>query len=351
MNSKTLSNYIINRVSDFAKDKKKNWWIGIYEDIATKWFCIKNPKLGRLCIDEKDIQWQVYTILSNSDTWELIAMYPGVKSKEVIDFLCKHLDIERRHNIEEISADMSPTIEAIIDWVFPNAELVSDRFHVMKNLLEDVWAIRTRIKTAIKNRINNEAKIYEKTKKSREYGKSKNQKTSEKQSIWRPKQNRYKPPKHTNWETDIDLITRIVRQIRKRKVDWNTNQDTRREIAKEIPELADLVEGYDYLHKLRDIYDDRTNTVEVWRQKIEWRILEWSKIRNKIVEVDNVISTIEDRFESICNYFISRHTNWFAEWLNSRIQKMISMSRWFINKDYMIYRILKLCSTNKSHLV
>jgi transposase len=65
-----------------------------------------------------------------------------------------------RESIKEVATDMSPTIEAIVTALFPNAELVTDRFHVMKNLLEDLWAIKSKAKTEIKKRIFDEEKKY-----------------------------------------------------------------------------------------------------------------------------------------------------------------------------------------------
>jgi len=47
--------------------------------------------------------------------------------------------------------------------------------------------------------------------------------------------------RNVNGETDIDLVTRLTWQIRKRKNDRNNNQTQRREIAKNIPELSDLI--------------------------------------------------------------------------------------------------------------
>ncbi len=54
---------------------------------------------------------------------------------------------------------MSPTIESIVEKLFPNAKIVTDRFHVMKKLLEDVRAVRSRAKTMIKKRVLNEEKM------------------------------------------------------------------------------------------------------------------------------------------------------------------------------------------------
>jgi transposase len=46
--------------------------------------------------------------------------------------------------------DMANTMKKIIQMVFPNAVQIIDRFHVMKNVLEDMNALITRIKTDIK---------------------------------------------------------------------------------------------------------------------------------------------------------------------------------------------------------
>jgi transposase len=51
---------------------------------------------------------------------------------------------------------------------------------------------------------------------------------------------------------------------------------------------------------------------------------------------------IKNHFDRILNYFDGRLTNGYAEWLNSRIQRVISNSRWFTDHDYMIYRIIKI---------
>jgi transposase len=93
---------------------------------------------GRLCIDEKDIQGQVYTILSNSETSQIVGLVPETKASAVVKFFKENISASERATVREISADMSPTIEKIITDLFPNAIVVTDRFHVMKNLLGDI---------------------------------------------------------------------------------------------------------------------------------------------------------------------------------------------------------------------
>jgi transposase len=60
-----------------------------------------------------------------------------------------------RNKVKEVVTDMSPSMESIVRKCFPNAIITTDRFHVMKNVLEDLLAVRTRCKTAIKTRILN----------------------------------------------------------------------------------------------------------------------------------------------------------------------------------------------------
>jgi transposase len=55
------------------------------------------------------------------------------------------------YRVEQICTDMSPTMECICNALFTKAQLVTDRFHVMKNLLEDVGSVRIAIKATIKN--------------------------------------------------------------------------------------------------------------------------------------------------------------------------------------------------------
>jgi transposase len=45
---------------------------------------------------------------------------------------------------------MSNAMEKIVENVFPNAKKVTDRFHVMKNIQEDMIALKVTLKTMIK---------------------------------------------------------------------------------------------------------------------------------------------------------------------------------------------------------
>lgn len=136
-----------------------------------------------------------------------------------------------REKVLEIVTDMSPSMESIVKIAFPKAILTTDRFHVMKMILDDLNAIRMRAKTAMKK--------------------------TEQEAIKQAKidKSKYTIFRYANGETEVEIVTRIKWQICRRMCDWNSNQQQRWLIAQSITELSELVIGYKLVCKLRDIYD------------------------------------------------------------------------------------------------
>jgi transposase len=320
INSKTITWYI---KKNYEKEKLI-WWIKIWEIIIpiekiseNGYF---NPKKlwKRLNIDEKNIWNQVYTIYSNPDLWEkwLVWIFPWVKAQDIINFTNKFCKKKDKLVVKEISMDMANSMAKIIKMVFPAAVQIVDRFHVMKNVLEDMNALITKNKTEIK-------KIYL---------------TEQEQA----KIDR-RPPKHQrywNWETWKDIITKCRHQFVKRRENWNINQINRWESMELIPMFADIVAMYKKIEEIFNIYDFSTCKKTARKRFERW----FSSLSNLdfITELQNTWRMIKYHFDRILNYFRTRLTNWYAEWLNSRIQRVISNSRWFKNSDYMIYRIIKI---------
>jgi len=318
INRSSLSHYYIDITSDFAKDKKVNWGKGIYENIAEVWR-VDEKNIGEVMnLDEKNIQkGEVYTILSNPKTDKLTTILPWTKADVISTNIKYSMSDEARGKVKEVVTDMSSSMESIVKQCFPKAIITTDRFHVMKNVLEDLLAVRTRTKTEIKARILNEKE--------------------EAKKEWK----KYKQHRYLNGETDIEVVTRLIHQLRKRKTDWSPNQITRRKVAQWIEELEEVIQCYNHVRILREIYDSRACKT-IATEEFKWWISKGRKLWKKILEVKNMTRMINNRLDSITNYFISRSTNWYAEWLNSRIQRLISYARWFRNMNYTIFRIIKL---------
>lgn len=90
-------------------------------------------------------QGELYTIVTNKSAHggkgALIAMIKGTKSEEVVHYMSK-LPRSLRLKVKEITIDLSPTMKLIAKRTFPNATIVSDRFHVQKLMNEAISDLR-----------------------------------------------------------------------------------------------------------------------------------------------------------------------------------------------------------------
>ena len=71
----------------------------------------------------------------------MVAMIKGTRSEEVIYYLQK-LPRSKRLQVKEITLDLFPTMRLIAKRCFPNATIVSDRFHVHRLMNEAVNDLR-----------------------------------------------------------------------------------------------------------------------------------------------------------------------------------------------------------------
>jgi len=314
INEKTLSNYFMNIISDYAVEKNKeesdailcNWknvcrplYISKYSNLKIEGYFNKNKLWKRLCIDEKNINWEVYTIFTNPDTSpSLVWIIPWIKSKIVTDLVRKKTKLENRLLVKEVALDMARSMEWIARELFPQAKQVVDRFHVMKNVLWDIQAVRMRAKTKIiKESLDLEAQA----------------------KIDREK---YNPKKYKldtlHYETKRELVTRLRYQLFKRRKDWNINQENRWKTIQKIPDFDEIISSYEIISDLFDIFDqdEKALSFQKWFTKI-------SKLEN-ITEMQNSGRMIQNHLVRIMAYFDNWFTNAFAEGLNSQIARFIS---------------------------
>ena len=112
-----------------------------YTDIAVP--IIVPEHLGpQMAIDEKTIDGTCYTILSNRQTNKIALMAATLKSTYLMQLITTHFDIEQRMQVKSLTRDMAENYDWLGRQVFMNAYHVIDKFHVIKNILEQVQAIR-----------------------------------------------------------------------------------------------------------------------------------------------------------------------------------------------------------------
>ena len=88
---------------------------------------------------------ELYTYLTNKNgkgkKGTLVACIKGVKSDELIKIIEK-IPLERRKQVKEVTLDMANTMNLTAKICFPNAKIVTDRFHVVKLVMEALQHMR-----------------------------------------------------------------------------------------------------------------------------------------------------------------------------------------------------------------
>jgi transposase len=108
---------------------------------------IKNQEYGiprRLSLDEFSRtkgQGNFATILTDLDKGSLLEVIDSHKSDDIIQTL-KRLPLFIREQVQEVCVDMWGGFPKVIKEVFPNADIVIDRFHVQKLINKDLNKIR-----------------------------------------------------------------------------------------------------------------------------------------------------------------------------------------------------------------
>jgi transposase len=116
---------------EYAKKKEKKEW-EFPEKISLDEFSNRKGK--------KDFITTVIDI-KNKKVLEVIK---GHKKEEVIEAI-KTQPERVRENIKEVSVDMWERFTSAIKELFVNAKIVYDRFHVMKNIYEELNELRKRM--------------------------------------------------------------------------------------------------------------------------------------------------------------------------------------------------------------
>ncbi|MEG4235757.1 transposase, partial [Microcoleus sp. Pol11C3] len=81
------------------------------------------------------------TVVSDIEGGNLIEMIDSHRQPDIIEVLRKQ-PLEVRSQVKEVSVDMWGGFPKVIEQVFPNAQVVIDRFHVMKAVNKDLNKLR-----------------------------------------------------------------------------------------------------------------------------------------------------------------------------------------------------------------
>ena len=286
-------------------------------DHADEWLFFEENIGKRMSIDEVAVSnGELYTIITNKNArggkGSLAGILSGTKASSIVPILSK-IPLEKRNTVEEVTLDMSHSMDAIIRNTFPLSAIVIDRFHVQKLVSEAVQEIRIELRReALKE--ENEA-----IKKAREEKK------------------KYQPITYDNGDTKKQLLARSRYLLFKSTSKWTDSQKERSIILfKEFPELK---EAYEISMMFRAFYEHSQTTEQAKEALNKW----YEKVEEKDIESFLVVAeSIRLHENNILNYFPNRSTNAGAESFNAKLKGFRGVVRGVRDKKFFLFRVSKL---------
>ncbi len=269
-----------------------------------------------LSIDELSLSKGVlYTFVTNKKgrgkKKTLVAVIKGTKSQDIIDVLDR-IPLEKRKTVKEITLDVANNMQLASRICFPESSLVTDRFHVVKLVMEALQHQRIKLRW--------EAIEYE------------NQaiKLAKEQGI------KYVPITFENDYTPKQLLARSRYIIAKKQNQWTENQKARAKLLFE--NYPDLHRAYKHTLEFRNIYEQTS------REIAKEQIINWIE-KTKLLEMtvfNTAANSLKYHLETILNFFIKRHTNANAESFNSKIKLFRANQRGVVDVKFFLFRMEKL---------
>ena len=269
-----------------------------------------------LSIDEVSLsKGELYTFVTNKSgrgkKRTIVASIKGTKSQDIIEVVNK-IPLEKRKLVKEITLDMANNMQLASKICFPESYLVTDRFHVVKLVMEALQHLRVKYRWEEIEKENQAIK------------------TEKEQGV------KYIPVTFENDDTPKQLLARSRYIIAKKSNEWTENQKIRAELLfKNYPLLH---QAYKHTLEFRNIYEETS------REIAQEKILNWIQ-KTKLLNM-NVFNTaansINYHLETILNFFVKRNTNANAESFNSKIKLFRANQRGVINTKFFLFRLEKL---------
>jgi len=271
----------------------------------------------KLSIDEVSLsKGELYTFVTNKNTnvrnkKSVVAVINGTEAK-VIQTVVEKLPIAQRNQVKEVSMDMARNMGLAVKNSFPKADIVIDRFHVVRLVMDAMQHLRVSFRwEAIEQ--ENEA-----IKKAKEKGK------------------KYHPEVLENGDTVKELLARSRYLLYKLEDDWTLNQAKRAAILfKKYPRLE---QAYKLTLSFRSIYkntskDKALTQFNQWKETVQ---------QSKIDKFNTALNSVEYHLDNILNFFNNRSTNANAESFNSKIKGFRANLRGVTDIKFFLFRLEKL---------
>lgn len=303
--------------NNLSKHYKKH--LSGYEDWdqyghAEDWILFPENTGEYLCLDEVALSdGELYTVLTDKKSATqkgcLICMIKGTKSENVLKVIEK-IPYKIRGKVKEISVDMANSMSRIAREGFPNANIVTDRFHVAQLVSTAVQEMRIKLRWQA---IDQENKAIKQAKQSNK---------------------KYLPKTFENGDTKKQLLARSRYLLFKSKSKWTESQKQRADILfREFPEIN---KGYEMAMMFRNIYETAKSVDHAQAMLCDW----YEKIEEKdFPSFNTAAESIQKHQDTILNFFLNRTTNAMAENFNSKIKSFRAVFRGVRDINFFLYRV------------
>jgi len=271
-----------------------------------------------LSIDEVSLsKGELYTFVTNkkgkSKQATMLACIKGTRSVDIIKVL-EMISLVSRKQVKEITLDMAKNMESSVRTAFPEATLVTDRFHVVKLAMESLQHLR------IKQRwieIDKENKAIEEAKK---------------------KGIKYKAIQLSNGDSTKQLLARSRYILAKKTNDWTENQRQRANLLFKLYPHIEI--AYKHTLEFRSIYEntDKLIAKEHFNKWIE------DTFEENLKTFYTTANTVKANFDNILSFFNNRNTNANAnaESFNAKIKLFRANLRGVTDTAFFLFRLHKL---------
>lgn len=281
---------------------------------ACEWILFEKNIGTNISIDETSLsQGELYTVLTNKEAkgrkGSLIAMIKGTNSDHIRKILEK-IPLKRRKMVKEITLDMAPTMEKIAKYTFPDAKLVTDRFHVQKLAYEAVQELRIKHRWEAIDLENNTIEL------------------------GRELKQKYFPATFENGDTLKQLLARSRYLLFKPESKWTQTQRQRAEIL--FAKYPDIQEAYNLSMELGHIYHTTKDKGVAFTRLARW----YDKVEKSGFKTFNTIArSIQEHYLTILNFFDNRSSNASAESFNAKIKAFRASFRGVRNVSFFLFRL------------
>ena len=268
----------------------------------------KSENFGsRMTIDEKPIGKKMYTIMTNANTGKIAFLAQTLKAVELKQAMENYVS-EKLCEVKSVSCDMSASYKKFCKEMFPNTQLVVDKFHVIMHLMDALNLVRKQLKTQC---LTNPQTLLRQT---TEYN-------VEQESIW----------------TDVELLKRSRYIICKMQPEWDEDEiEIMNHLFSSFPVLQT---AYELTQKLRLWYNSKNigkHIISIEKELFDW----YDEVdQSKIKALRGVRKMIEKHQDDIINYFKEGQTNAKAENMNGKIQRFLFNNFGIKDRDFFFFRL------------